>query len=150
VVTEGIDCAEANGIRTRDGVLHEFDTLILGTGFHVTDNPGFSRVRGRDGVSLEKAWADGGMRAHLGATVVGFPNMFLLLGPNTGIGHTSAVYMIESQIEFVLQALEHTARHGIAELEVKPDVEAAYNADVAERSGRTVWKSGCASWYLDS
>jgi cation diffusion facilitator CzcD-associated flavoprotein CzcO len=150
VVTEGIDRVEADGIRTRDGVLHEFDTLILGTGFHVTDNPGFARIRGRDGVTLEKAWADGGMRAHLGAAVPGFPNLFLLLGPNTGIGHTSAVYMIESQIAFVLQALEHTRRHDVAELEVRPEVEAAYNAEVARRSDRTVWKSGCESWYLDA
>jgi hypothetical protein len=90
------------------------------------------------------------MRAHLGASVPGFPNMFLLLGPNTGIGHTSAVYMIESQIAFVLQALEHAQRHHIVELDVRPEVEAAYNADLAERSARTVWTSGCQSWYLDA
>jgi len=150
VVTEGIERIEADGIVTRDGVRHPVDTLILGTGFHVTDNPGFSRIRGRDGVTLEKAWADGGMRAHLGASVPGFPNMFLLLGPNTGIGHTSAVYMIESQIAFVLQALEHAQRHHIVELDVRPEVEAAYNADLAERSARTVWTSGCQSWYLDA
>lgn len=150
VVTDGIERIEPDGILTRDGVRHTFDTLILGTGFHVTDNPGFSRIRGRDGVTLEKAWADGGMRAHLGASVPGFPNMFLLLGPNTGIGHTSAVYMIESQIAFVLQALEYTQRHDILTLDVRPEVEAAYNADLAGRSTRTVWKSGCESWYLDA
>ena len=150
VVTDGIERVEADGIRTADGKLHRFDTLILGTGFRVTDNPGFSRIRGRDGVSLEKAWADSGMRAHLGTSVPGFPNMFLLLGPNTGIGHTSAVYMIESQIAFVTGALEHTERHGIVELEVRPEVEATYNARLAERSSRTVWNSGCASWYLDA
>jgi cation diffusion facilitator CzcD-associated flavoprotein CzcO len=149
VVTEGIERIEADGLRTHDGTLHPVDTLILGTGFHVTDNPGFSRIRGRDGVTLEKAWADSGMRAHLGTTVPGFPNLFLLLGPNTGIGHTSAVYMIESQITLVLQALEHARRNNVVECEVRPEVEAAYNADLAERSGRTVWKSGCESWYLD-
>jgi cation diffusion facilitator CzcD-associated flavoprotein CzcO len=150
VVTEGIDRIERDGIRTRDGVLHKCDTLILGTGFHVTDNPGFTRIRGRDGVTLAEAWAAGGMRAHLGSTVPGFPNLFLLLGPNTGIGHTSAVYMIESQIAFVLQALQHARRENVATVEVRPDVETAYNADLARRSDRTVWKSGCASWYLDS
>ena len=150
VVTEGIAAVEAEGVRTTDGVLHRCDTLILGTGFRVTDNPGFSRIRGRDGTSLEKAWADTGMHAHLGTTVPGFPNLFLLLGPNTGIGHTSAVYMIESQIEFVLQALEHSVRHDVVEVEVRPEAEAAYNAEVAARSARTVWQTGCASWYLDA
>jgi hypothetical protein len=90
------------------------------------------------------------MRAHLGTSVPGFPNLFLLLGPNTGIGHTSAVYMIESQIAFVTRALEHTEQRAIVELEVRPEVEAAYNARLAERSQNTVWNSGCASWYLDA
>ncbi|MGQ0846932.1 MAG: flavin-containing monooxygenase [Sporichthyaceae bacterium] len=150
LVTEGIERIEPRGVRTRDGVLHEIDILVLGTGFHVTDNPGFARIRGRAGHSLADAWADGGMRAFLGTTVAGFPNLFLLLGPNTGIGHTSAVYMIERQIGLVGQALAHAERHGVRELEVRPDVQDAWNADLAKRSDRTVWKTGCQSWYLDA
>ncbi|HEX3826190.1 MAG TPA: NAD(P)/FAD-dependent oxidoreductase [Sporichthyaceae bacterium] len=150
VVTTGIECVEPDGIRTTDGLLHPADTLILGTGFRVTDNPGLARIRGRDGCTLEQAWADGGMHAYLGTTVPGFPNLFLLLGPNTGIGHTSAVFMIECQIGLVVQSLEHLRAHQLTELEVRPEVEQAYNAELAARSERSVWKSGCASWYLDA
>jgi len=150
LATEPIERIEANGVRTADGVLHELDVLVLGTGFHVTDNPGFTRIRGRDGLSLTQVWAKRGMQAHLGSTVAGFPNLFLLLGPNTGIGHTSAVYMIERQIDFVTQALAHAERHGVREMEVRPEVAQAWNEDLARRSDRTVWKSGCASWYLDA
>jgi cation diffusion facilitator CzcD-associated flavoprotein CzcO len=149
VVTDAITAIEPTGVRTADGVLHEIDTLVLGTGFRVTDNPGFHRVRGRDGQSLAQAWAEHGMRAYLGTTVHGFPNLFQLLGPNTGIGHTSAVYMIESQIELVLGALHYAARHDVGLVEVRAEVEEAWNADLAARSTRTVWKSGCQSWYLD-
>jgi cation diffusion facilitator CzcD-associated flavoprotein CzcO len=149
VATTPIARIEPAGIRTQDGALHEVDTLVLGTGFHVTDNPGFSRIRGRDGQSLAQAWAEHGMAAYLGTTVHGFPNLFLLLGPNTGIGHTSAVYMIERQIGLVTQALEHADRHGIAAIEVRPEVQESWNADLARRSERTVWQSGCQSWYLD-
>jgi cation diffusion facilitator CzcD-associated flavoprotein CzcO len=150
VITTGIERIEADGIRTTDGVLHPADTLILGTGFRVTDNPGFARIRGRAGRTLEQAWAERGMHAYLGTTVPGFPNLFLLLGPNTGIGHTSAVFMIECQIGLVVQALEHLRVHQLSELQVRPEVEAAYNAELAARSERSVWKSGCASWYLDA
>jgi len=150
LVTAGIERVEPTGIRTADGVLHEIDTLILGTGFRVTDNPGFTRIRGRDGRSLAEVWATEGMHAYLGTTVPGFPNLFLLLGPNTGIGHTSAVFMIESQIGMVVAALRHLRAHRLNELEVRADVEQAYNIRLAERSARSVWKSGCSSWYLDS
>ncbi len=149
VVTAGIERIVADGIRTTDGVLHPIDTLVLGTGFHVTDNPGFTRIRGRDGTSLAQAWEQHGMQAYLGTTVAGFPNLFLLLGPNTGIGHTSAVFMIERQVGLVRQALAHADRHGIAELEVRPEIQTEWNEDLARRSGRTVWQSGCQSWYLD-
>ncbi|HEX3613735.1 MAG TPA: NAD(P)/FAD-dependent oxidoreductase [Sporichthyaceae bacterium] len=150
VVTAGIESVEPDGIRTCDGVLHPADTLILGTGFRVTDNPGFARIHGRDGRSLEQVWAHDGMHAYLGTTVPDFPNLFLLLGPNTGIGHTSAVYMIECQIDLVLRILEHLRQHQLAEIEVRPEVDAQWNADLARRSERSVWKSGCGSWYLDA
>ncbi len=174
VVTTGIERIEPDGIRTTDGALHPADTLILGTGFRVTDNPGFARIRGRDGGTLEQAWAADGMHAYLGTTVPGFPNLFLLLGPNTGIGHTSAVFMIECQIGLVVQALEHLRAHQLTELEVRAEVEQAFNAELTARSERSVWlykpavvaapghttpipptaappgrRTGCASWYLD-
>ena len=103
-------------------------------------------MRGRDGRSLAEVWA-GSPRAHLGCTVPGFPNLFMLLGPNTGLGHSSMVYMIESQIAYVLDAIK-TVGAGVAE--VRPEVEAAYHAEVQQRMQGTVWNTGCVSWYQDS
>jgi hypothetical protein len=131
-----------------DGSEHEADTIIFGTGFHVTDVPVAERITGRAGVSLREHWA-GGMRAYKGTAVAGFPNLFLLVGPNTGLGHSSQVFMIESQIAYVLDAVRHLRRTG-AVLEVREDAEAAWDAGVQRAMGRTVWTTGgCASWYLD-
>ena len=102
-------------------------------------------VRGRDGRTLAEVW-DGSPRAHLGVTVPGFPNFFILLGPNTGLGHTSVVYMIEAQIAYVLDAL----RTGAGTVEVRPEVEARFHAEVQQRMRGTVWNSGCKSWYQDA
>jgi cation diffusion facilitator CzcD-associated flavoprotein CzcO len=149
LVTDPIASVGPTSVRTASGAEHEIDTLILGTGFRVTDNPGFSRIRGRGGRTLEQAWEGPGMHAYLGTTVHGFPNLYLLLGPNTGIGHTSAVFMIECQIGLVTAALAHVERHDLAALEVRREVDEAFNADLHRRSMRTVWTSGCDSWYLD-
>ena len=99
----------AHSIVAADGVEREVDAIVFGTGFHVTDMPAAQRVRGRDGRLLDDVW-HGSPRAHLGSTVAGFPNLFFLLGPNTGLGHSSMVYMIESQIAHVMDALRHDAR----------------------------------------
>jgi hypothetical protein len=91
------------------------------------------------------------MQAYKGTSVAGFPNLFLVTGPNTGIGHTSLVYMIEAQIRYVLDALRTMDRRGLAELEVRPDAQEAFNDGLQRRMRRTVWNAGgCASWYLDS
>jgi hypothetical protein len=90
------------------------------------------------------------MQAYKGTTVAGFPNLFFLVGPNTGLGHTSIVFMIESQIEYVLGALQTMRRHGAQTLEVKRGAQAAYNAEIDEMTEGTVWLSGgCQSYYLD-
>jgi hypothetical protein len=100
---------------------------------------------------LGEAWREGGARAYLGATVPGFPNLFLLSGPNTGIGHTSLVVMIEAQVPYVLGALHEMRRRGATAVEVRPEVEAAFNREVQARMTRTVWNAGgCRSWYLDA
>ncbi len=93
-----------HSIVTADGRELEVDALVFGTGFHVVDMPVGKLVRGRDGRALEDVW-DGSPRAHLGSTVPGFPNFFIMLGPNTGLGHNSMIYMIESQIAYVMDAL---------------------------------------------
>ena len=133
-----------------DGTEREVDTIIFATGFHVTDMPAAERVRGRDGRSLAEVW-DGSPQAHLGAMVAGCPNLFFLVGPNTGLGHNSIVFMIESQCNYVLDALRLMEAGGAAELEVRPEAQAAYNARVQEQMRGTVWtEGGCASWYLDA
>ena len=105
------------------------------------------RVRGRDGRTLEECWR-GSPRAHLGTSVAGFPNFYLLLGPNTGLGHSSMIYMIESQIAHVIEALRETRRLD-AVMEVRSDVVERFNGALDERMRHTVWTTGCSSWYLD-
>lgn len=148
VVTSGIAEVKAHSIVTHDGVEHPVDCLIFGTGFAASDPFGGIQIRGRNGLSLSDAWKNG-MEAYLGTTVAGFTNLFILTGPNTGIGHTSLLVMIESQLAYVLDALQLAARKKLATIEVKPEVQRAFVADLDERSKRTVWESGCMSWYLD-
>src|SRR3712207_1087084 len=107
-------------------------------------------VRGPDGRTLHESWG-GAPEAYLGSTVAGFPNLFLLYGPNTNLGHSSIVYMLESQLRYVIGAITTARARRIGRLEVRPDVQRAYNRDVQERLKRTVWNTGrCASWYLDA
>ena len=125
------------------------DTIIFGTGFQVTDPPLARRIRGADGRTLTEAWG-GSMRAYLGTTIAGFPNFFLLLGPNTGLGHTSVVLMIEAQLGHVIDALRFLRSRGLVALAPRPEVQAEYSAEVDARLAGTVWNSGgCSSWYLD-
>jgi cation diffusion facilitator CzcD-associated flavoprotein CzcO len=149
VVCDGIAAIHERSIVTDDGTEREVDTIILGTGFHVTDIPIAERVSGRDGRTIAEHWA-GSPQAHRGTTVAGFPNMFLLLGPNTGLGHTSVVLMAEAQADYIVRALEHMRANELATLEVRAEAQQAWNADVQRRMQGTVWTAGgCASWYLD-
>jgi cation diffusion facilitator CzcD-associated flavoprotein CzcO len=150
LVTDAIEEIRPEGIVTKDGTLHEVDTIIFGTGFQVQDYPFAERVRGKRGETLKETWKDG-MTAHLGTTVAGYPNMFLLQGPNTGLGHTSVITMIESQIEHIVNALRWVRARGLATLEPKISAQEAFVADVDAKMKGTVWTSGgCASWYLDA
>ena len=148
LVTDAITEVRGRSVVTADGREREVDAIVLGTGFHVTDIPAAHRIRGRGGVLLDDLW-HGSPRAHLGSTVAGFPNLFFLLGPNTGLGHSSMVYMIESQIAHVMAALKHMREHRATTIEVRPEVQARYNAELEQRLEGTVWNTGCASWYLD-
>jgi cation diffusion facilitator CzcD-associated flavoprotein CzcO len=150
LVTEGIAEVLEHAIVSRDRVEHPVDAIIFGTGFHVTDLPFANHIRGRDGRTLSEVWA-GSPVAHVGTTVSGFPNLFLLQGPNTGLGHTSVILMLEAQIEHVLNAIRYMQRHNVAAMEPRSDAQAAYVADIDKRMRGTVWDSGgCLSWYLDS
>jgi cation diffusion facilitator CzcD-associated flavoprotein CzcO len=148
LVTEAITEVRGNAVVTADGREREVDAIVLGTGFHVTDIPAAHRIRGRGGVLLDDLW-HGSPRAHLGSTVAGFPNLFFLLGPNTGLGHSSMVYMIESQVAHVMAALEHMSEHGARTIEVRRETQERYNAELDRKLEGTVWNTGCASWYLD-
>ncbi|MEX2193714.1 MAG: NAD(P)/FAD-dependent oxidoreductase [Thermoleophilaceae bacterium] len=148
VVTDGIREVKAHSIVTTDGAEHEVDSIVFGTGFHVTDMPIGQKVRGRGGMLLDDAWK-GSPQAYLGVTVSGFPNLFTLIGPNTGLGHNSMVFMIESQLSYVLGALRHMEQRGLAAVEVRREAQDAYNAEIQARMPGTVWMSGCASWYID-
>ncbi|MGH3785504.1 MAG: flavin-containing monooxygenase [Pseudonocardiaceae bacterium] len=150
VVASGISRLGSHWAQAADGTRREVDTVIFGTGFHVTDMPMPSWIRGRDGRSLADVWS-GGAQAHRGTTVAGFPNLFILVGPNTGLGHTSLIYMIESQVAYTIDALRHLQRTGAAAVEVRPEAQLAYNRDVQRRMAHTVWSAGgCTSWYLDA
>ena len=149
VVTEGIHEVRAHSIVTADGSEREVDTIIFGTGFHVTDIPIAERIRGRDGRSLADVW-NGSPTAYKGTAVAGYPNLFLLVGPNTGLGHSSIVFMIESQIAYVMDALRTMRRRGARTVEVRPQAQSAYNAEIQRRTRGTVWVAGgCSSYYLD-
>jgi cation diffusion facilitator CzcD-associated flavoprotein CzcO len=150
VVTEAVAEVRERSIVTADGVERPVDAVVFGTGFRPTDPPLAPHVRGRGGRTLTEAWA-GSPRAFLGTTVAGFPNLFMLLGPNTGLGHTSVVYMIEAQIEHLLRAVRHMRERGVAALEPRAEAQEAFVAEVDGRMRGTVWTSGgCRSWYLDA
>jgi cation diffusion facilitator CzcD-associated flavoprotein CzcO len=148
-VTEGIAEVRPRSVVTASGIEREVDTIIFGTGFHVTDIPIAENVRGRDGRSLADLW-DGSPQAYKGAAVAGYPNLFFLVGPNTGLGHNSIVFMIESQVNYVGEALRAMRRRGARTVEVRTEAQAAYNAELEEMTRGTVWVSGgCESYYID-
>ncbi len=146
VVPEGVVTVAADGERTT----HEVDTLVFGTGFSVTDPPIAGRLHAA-GQSLREHWKTAGMQALHGMSVAGFPNLFVLVGPNTGLGHSSIVLMIEAQVRHLLQALDAMDAGGPGALEPRPEVQAASNAALQSSLAKTVWnRGGCSSWYLDS
>jgi len=149
VLCEGIAEVRGRTVVGTDGSEREVDTIILGTGFHVLDMPIADRVVDGEGRTLAEHW-DGSPQAHRGTTVAGFPNLFLLLGPNTGLGHNSVVYMAEAQAGYVMGALDHMRDDGVETIEVTADAQRDWNEAIQARMDGTVWlEGGCSSWYLD-
>jgi cation diffusion facilitator CzcD-associated flavoprotein CzcO len=144
VVTDAIAEVTAAGVRTADGTEHPSDVIILGTGFATTEFLAPMKVFGAGGRELSEQWRDGAS-AHLGIAVPGFPNLFLLYGPNTNLGSGSIVHMLECQIGYVRQAVE-LLRCGVRTLAVRPQIAARYDAEIQQRLARTVW-TGCRNWY---
>jgi cation diffusion facilitator CzcD-associated flavoprotein CzcO len=147
LVTSRIERVVADGVLTADGERHALDVLVMATGFQAAEAMAPFPVRGRDRLELDQAWRDGA-RAYLGTTVPGFPNFFMIVGPNTGLGHNSMVFMIESQLRYVMDALRRMDRARIAVVDAKARVADAFNERLQERMRRTVWSTGgCTSWY---
>jgi cation diffusion facilitator CzcD-associated flavoprotein CzcO len=147
LVTEGIESIGPRGVRTRDGVEHEVDAIVYGTGFDVAHYMAPIHIVGRQGRVLSEEWRDT-PSSYLGITVSGFPNLFMLMGPNTGLGHNSMIFMIEAQARYAVQCIQALRSQGLRWLDVRPEVQAAFNEALREKLSQTVWQSGgCRSWY---
>jgi len=150
VVPGGAVEVRPHGVVGADGTEREADVVVYATGFHVTDFPFARRLLDGTGRPLAEEWA-GSPRAYLGTTVAGYPNLFLMGGPNTGLGHSSVLMMFEAQIEHLLGALRHLDATGAAALEPTPEAQAVFVAEMHRASADTVWVAGgCDSWYLDA
>jgi cation diffusion facilitator CzcD-associated flavoprotein CzcO len=149
VIASGLAKVDGYTLTAQDGTAREADAIIFATGFHVTDMPLARHLYGAAGVSLAKAWG-GDMRALRGTTVAGFPNLCLLIGPNTGLGHNSLIHIIEAQLSYVLHYFDALDRTGAAALDARAAAEQRWNAEVQRRMQATVWLTGgCVSWYLN-
>jgi cation diffusion facilitator CzcD-associated flavoprotein CzcO len=144
VVTDAVERIVPEGVVTADGTLHEADTIIYGTGFTATDLLAPMTVSTPE-TTLAEAWSQGA-EGYLGSAVAGFPNLFLLYGPNTNLGHNSIILMLESQFRWIVQAVQQIPSGG--SVEVRAGVQERYNAWLQKRLGRTVFAQGCRSWYL--
>lgn len=143
--------AEVRGNRVvgADGSDHEVDAIIFGTGFHILDMPVAERVFDSEGYTLADRW-QGSPQAYLGTTVSGFPNLFVLLGPNLGTGHSSAFMILEAQLEYTINAIRAVRSAGWSSVNVRTEVQEAFNAEVQQHLAHTVYNAGgCSSYYLD-
>jgi cation diffusion facilitator CzcD-associated flavoprotein CzcO len=149
LVSDPIEEVRNHSVITKDGTERPVDVLIYGTGFRATEPLIGARIVGRSGAEIHDVWQKR-MSAYLGITVNDFPNFFILLGPNTGLGHNSVVLMIEAQIRYVMNCLQLMKRRGQRVMEVRPEVQQTFVEDIYRRMRRTVWLSGgCHSWYQD-
>ena len=143
----GIKEITKKGIVTLDGTEHELDLIVYSTGYDATDGVISYPVIGKQGKTLSEAWADY-PRAYMGTCVPNFPNLFVVTGPNTGIGHTSALFLIESQMRYIMGCITQTKRRDCQEIEVKEQAEQKYTDHIHHEMAKTVWqKGGCNSWY---
>ena len=148
LITDGIREITVNGIATTDGTERKVDALILATGFHVADKYFDVPILGTGGVDIAQAWGDSA-EAYYGATTSGFPNFFMITGPNTGLGHTSMIYMIESQVNYIVGAIQHLRRANLKSLVVRQEVLRRFNDGLQSFLKKAIWGTGCRSWYLD-
>jgi cation diffusion facilitator CzcD-associated flavoprotein CzcO len=148
LVTEGITEIRDQSIVTQDHSERSFDAIIFATGFRGTDLLSPVRVTGRNGADLSEVWRDGA-ETHLGMTMAGFPNLFMLVGPNTFLAHNSVVFMIEAQVHYIVKGLQWLRKSGNAMMDLRSDAQSRFTRDLQSLIRGTVWSSGCKSWYLD-
>ncbi|MGC4059828.1 MAG: NAD(P)/FAD-dependent oxidoreductase [Aquabacterium sp.] len=148
VITDGIKEVTPRGVVTKDGTEHQVDAIIFGTGFKVQDPIPPKTVYGKGKRDLAEVWKDGA-EAYMGISIAGFPNFFMLMGPNTGLGHNSMVFMIEAQANYIVGAIKAMKERRIKALDVKPQAQAKFVDKVQAELKQTVWNSGCKSWYID-
>jgi cation diffusion facilitator CzcD-associated flavoprotein CzcO len=146
LVTAPIDHADPEGLVTADGDSHPFDVLIFATGFDTNSFLAPMAIEGLGGRLLEDAWK-GGAEAYLGMTVPGFPNFFMMYGPNTNLGHNSIIFMLECQADYIAQCVEHLGRRGLRYLDLRPDAMRAFNERLQRDLSRTMWARTGKSWY---
>jgi cation diffusion facilitator CzcD-associated flavoprotein CzcO len=149
VVTEGIERVEPSGLRTEDGELHELDVLVLATGFRVENFVRPMEVTGRDGVLLDDVWKDG-PTGYMAISVPGFPNFFMLNGPNSPVGNFSLIEVAELQFAYVLQLVDQIRSGACREVAPSPAAMERFDAERREAAKTTIWNTGCKSWYLDA
>ena len=147
VVTTGIREIVADGIVTNDGMHHQADAIICGTGFHVNDVGAPFDVTGLDGADLGAMWLRDGPEAYLGTSIANFPNFFMIVGPNTGLGHNSMIYMIESQVQYIADCLRVLRRRKARTMNLRPDVQHDFNERLQKEMQHSVWTTGCHSYY---
>jgi cation diffusion facilitator CzcD-associated flavoprotein CzcO len=147
LITNEIKEIRPDAVVTSDGTERKVDCIIFGTGFAASDMLAPIKVTGPGGRDLHQWWSNGA-EAYLGITVAGFPNLFMLYGPNTNLGHNSIVYMLESQIRYVVACLTRLCRDDIASMQIKDAVQDTFNRRIQERLHHTVWAKGCTSWYM--
>lgn len=149
IVPQTIDSIDETGVVTVDGKHHDADVIIFATGFQVTDISSMHGVVGTRGVDIRDAWRDGGQAAYYGSFVHGYPNFFMLLGPNSGLGTNSVVFMSECQVNLIVRLLKRAASQGKTRIHVRQSSQVAFNTRVQSALKGTLWLSGCSSWYLD-
>jgi cation diffusion facilitator CzcD-associated flavoprotein CzcO len=149
LVTDPIEKIDSTGVQTLSGRHYPVDAIIFGTGFRASEFLSPIRVTGRGGITLNEAWQDGAV-AFKGITVSGFPNLFMLYGPNTNLAHNSILYMLESQFQYVLGCLKALQKYPGSAMDVRKDRLERYSRVVQEGLEGSVWSSGCSSWYLDA
>lgn len=149
LVTQPIDCITPTGIRTSDGVDHPADTLIYATGFRATQFLFPMEVYGLQGKSLNESWRNGA-EAYMGVTMPGFPNFFMLYGPNTNLGHNSIIFMIEQQVRYILECIDILQRRRLRYMVLRDEPMQSWQQQAETQLRRSIWAQGCNSWYKNS